>query len=309
VKWLGGLESSIHSHEASPTLIEGEPRCDRNARDSCNWTRCGVVAVLFAALAQLFCCSAGQQRHHRRPRAAMKRGLPHSAQAAAPQWRYSSNATTAGGPIGAVRGARLLRSRRTGRGQQRETRRRKYLRHTTTTNFAPWVDALTGCRRAYATHGLMSVQIRPTIRRRWVDCMGVHDASDELARLSLYGGQGTPSRKQVVQRHLEELSDETGHAIRRLEGCNRSQGRSSPPLVSTALSSDSTRLPHRALQALANQQPARSSASNSDGLRSGPVRAFQSHNTTRHAHSQPTRDCFHREALHTHAGPSQDGWS
>jgi hypothetical protein len=58
VKWLGGLESSIHSHEASPTLIEREPRCDCYARDSYNWTRCGVVGVLFAAMALLFCCSA-----------------------------------------------------------------------------------------------------------------------------------------------------------------------------------------------------------------------------------------------------------
>jgi hypothetical protein len=79
------------------------------------------------------------------------------------------------------------------------------------------IDRVQTCIR---DHGLMSVQIRPTIRRRWVDCMGVHDASDELARLSLYGGQGTPSRKQVVQRHLEELSGETGHALRRLDGCN-----------------------------------------------------------------------------------------
>lgn len=66
VKWLGGLESSIDSHTPSPTLIDGAPRCDLYARDSCNWSRCVVVGVLFADRCSLqCCCSAGQQRHHR----------------------------------------------------------------------------------------------------------------------------------------------------------------------------------------------------------------------------------------------------
>lgn len=145
----------------------------------------------------------------------------------------------------------------------------------------------------------MSVQIRPTIRRRWVDCMGVHDASDELARLSLYGGQGTASKKQLVQRHLEQPPDETRHAIGRLNSMDAELWQELSFDVDSSFLS-STRLPHRALQAFANQQLACCSASNS---RLRPV--FRSGRCARvpaldrqHTSHYSTPQCCHRQALH-----------
>lgn len=75
VKWLGGLESSIHSRTASPTLIDGQPRCDLDARairaiESAAALFAGVqLAVMLLLL--LRCWPATSP-----PRSAVKRGLP-----------------------------------------------------------------------------------------------------------------------------------------------------------------------------------------------------------------------------------------
>jgi hypothetical protein len=80
---------------------------------------------------------------------------------------------------------------------------------------------------------------------------GVHDASDELARLSLDGGQGIASEKQVVQRHARGAVKRIKALYLEMRQTQRYR-RSCPLMSSTALSSQSSPLPHRAPQALAN---------------------------------------------------------
>jgi hypothetical protein len=76
-------------------------------------------------------------------------------------------------------------------------------------------------------------------------------------------------------------------------------------------SSQSTRLPHRALQAFANQQLASSSASNSDGLRFGPVRvpvAQTPYVTFSLIHIQHENASIVKHFEHIRRA-SQDGWT
>jgi len=74
VKWLGGLESSIDSRTASPTLIDGQPRCALDARA----IRAIGGAALFAGvqLAVMLLLRAACWPATSPPRSAVKRGLP-----------------------------------------------------------------------------------------------------------------------------------------------------------------------------------------------------------------------------------------
>jgi hypothetical protein len=64
VKWLGGLESSIHSRTTFTDTYRPQaqmrPLC---ARDSCNWKRC--VVRWRPTRCNVAAAGAGQQRHRR----------------------------------------------------------------------------------------------------------------------------------------------------------------------------------------------------------------------------------------------------
>jgi hypothetical protein len=123
----------------------------------------------------------------------------------------------------------------------------------------------------------------------------VHDASDELARLSLYGGQGIASKKQVVQRRSRIVVN--GNKALYLQTQRMQRYGRSYPMMLTALPSRSLRLPHRAPRAFANQQLTSCFASNSGLLVPAPVgrpgaEAFQLFTSyIRHTHF--ARRCCH----------------